>query len=1257
MAEESQPLQPVRGNLKPVVISSERMNSMIDLFSKEEGGPAPYIAQTLVDRIAINYPDSLTYKGLRDGTAPFLDLMEQYKGVAPKDRQFSDDQIINLFAVDENNKPLTFNKFSAALEAAKREATPALLSPAGAVIGAKTGYKIQQAIPVPANPYLAGLAIGAKAAIPTITTLAGALGFYKAGEEVTDIAFGPEQPVTPGARFAWEMGKTAPNVVTWMSMPFMLGRNIDFGAAQYLKNLGVEQGGPKFIRAVRALENFLGSTGKEARKNVGATLKLESAAGAVVTGMSGVAEYVDPGDEFTKLALETAGGLGTPVLAVKLANAIPAIKTKLLDAYRNFKDTGNRQAKAVKKIIDLLENEGEDVDAVIQALASDEYTDIFKDQAGNPIQLTAGLKANSPALLGLEKTLAEYSSEKLGKSKKKVVDDATDSLKKMIMALIATGDKSALQEAAALAEQAFNTGHASSLQNASVRVVNAFRSVQGENPEKNRDLSLALFEVAQLELKKARTIEKSLYQAIPENTIEIGEGEVPNFIKAWKNDLPKTKEAKERVEGFLSPITAFVKRKRKEFGLTTSDGVDVGDEITPPDVTKFITNLKKAQGSPEREEFFRYLVREKLIDEGDISELSAIQGIEPTEENIFRLGEMEKRYAPDKSDTRFLAPKTLRNTNKAVQLIRQKRLALIAEKNALEEAAQAPSAVETGPVTLSSTELTDMYSLALELGNKMALEKQPNMSRIAYSFADSLLEDLNAIEEGTNSAYDIARAYSRSLNDVFTRAFAGSILEKNKVRGQKLPPELLAERSLLGKGDATFLRVSQIDDIGKFAVENNLPEAENTVNTITGVVEMIRRNAATKIFDKDTGRVDPKKLKTYIEENEDIINAFPALKDDLSNAQTANALLTETEESIKNKEDILKAQVSFRNLLFPDPNNPRIGAESPTTAVALALAKGNKFPMRSLNNFMKVINDVDDPTLKEKAASGLKYSILEFAFEEAAGNSRTFSPRTMFDRIFAKVPRADSDISLNEWMLKNNVIKESQSNALRKYLLEMARIEGMDAAGRVGDIVETAGPMVEFALRSFGSNVGAMIAGGQNLIARSAGSKYMQQLFNNMPQTMKIDVMTELMENPKLLATMMSKPRNDKEKLQIAKVLEKQFIDLGFAPARRAAPQVVKELEDIIFEPSEEISVEKGDPALRDLLTRSPASKEIKTEEPKLVAPKTVSTTPVTNLGQVSPTLNPVPNTASANVPLRKRFAALFPEDRALIEGIGSLRG
>ena len=70
---------------------------------------------------------------------------------------------------------------------------------------------------------------------------------------------------------------------------------------------------------------------------------------------------------------------------------------------------------------------------------------------------------------------------------------------------------------------------------------------------------------------------------------------------------------------------------------------------------------------------------------------------------------------------------------------------------------------------------------------------------------------------------------------------------------------------------------------------------------------------------------------------------------------------------------------------------------------------------------------------------------------------------------------------------------------------------------------------------------------------------------------------------------------------------------------------------------------------------------------PTLVRPGVIQTSPApaaaptTNIAAVSPSLNniapPVQNTASANAPLRKRFAALFPEDRALIEGIGSLRG
>jgi len=77
--------------------------------------------------------------------------------------------------------------------------------------------------------------------------------------------------------------------------------------------------------------------------------------------------------------------------------------------------------------------------------------------------------------------------------------------------------------------------------------------------------------------------------------------------------------------------------------------------------------------------------------------------------------------------------------------------------------------------------------------------------------------------------------------------------------------------------------------------------------------------------------------------------------------------------------------------------------------------------------------------------------------------------------------------------------------------------------------------------------------------------------------------------------------------------------------------------------------------------------RDTKSVTPSLIETETIrlgqapAAAPTTNIAAVSPSLNniapPVQNTASANAPLRRRFAALFPEDRALIEGIGSLRG
>ena len=206
--------------------------------------------------------------------------------------------------------------------------------------------------------------------------------------------------------------------------------------------------------------------------------------------------------------------------------------------------------------------------------------------------------------------------------------------------------------------------------------------------------------------------------------------------------------------------------------------------------------------------------------------------------------------------------------------------------------------IDDGPAgeisALTVTEATEMRAEALNLARQLTATGDLNAARVASRFADGLLDDLNSIPEGANAAYDIARAYSRSLNDTFTRAFAGRAIEKSKTGAEKIAPELLAQRLMVGGSDPTYLRVQQINDVGTFAIEQGFEGAANTAATIRGTTEMIVRNARAAAFDSQTGTVNQKALRKWMDSNKDLMDAFPALKADLENSETANFFVKTT---------------------------------------------------------------------------------------------------------------------------------------------------------------------------------------------------------------------------------------------------------------------------------------------------------------------------------------------------------------------------
>ena len=840
-----------------------------------------------------------------------------------------------------------------------------------------------------------------------------------------------------------------------------------------------------------------------------------------------------------------AGGLGSNLVVSPLMllvnnrqNIIDASKSKV----RGLTKSG-RQQNAVNRIAEILEaSETEDLADIIRRLETANLGDSLVDEAGQVIPQTAAMKSGSPILMAIEASLDQLGSD-LGQQRSTSSKASIQAIRTLVVGMARSGDQQQLQVAADLAQDIFTSAQTKRLTEATDRVLSAFESVEGRNPQNNMQLSEKLYDVVRQQIKFARARENELWKNVKNVTIpidDISDGYKPPFITAWDDLLPDTPEARDEVIGPLRALNKFVNRKSAEFGLD-ADGVP------------------------------------------------------------------------------------------------------------------------TAGATLSTRELTDMRSIALNEARKLRASGDNNAARIAEEFSESLLDTLDNVQGLTKTGvfvdnqtdYEMARAYSRSLNDTFTRAFAGEVLDKSKKGGTRTPPELLAHRLFQGGADPTYVRSAQISEIGNFAIEQGLPDADLTVNTLAGVTEALLRNARSATFDQNTGAINRKALEKWMNANESVLEQFPNLKRDLNNSLLADQMLSEAYITNKAQDAGLKGQVTFKNLLSSSRDG---GTESPTTAVAMALSNAQKTPIKQLNNLLEVANSPADEALRQEALIGLKSSILEWAFTKGGATSKGFSPQVLFKTMFEEMPKAEGRISLADWMTSNNVIGKDDLKNLKTYVAEMVRYEGAQADGTLDELVERAGPVLDMYLAISGSVLGTgvqramgMEGGPGSLIAAGAGAKAMRKVFDDLPASAKIDVMTEVMENPKLLAMMLRKSSTDTEKTKQALNIRSAFIDAGILyPLRRTIPLTTSDEEIVIEEETQapvQVQPQRSPPPVQVQSQPPPAPQLQVPMPPPTPAPAPVAQSTAPNPGPVD----------------RSMYAAMFPNDVAssLIrqQGIGSLMG
>jgi hypothetical protein len=1072
-----------------------------------------------------------------------------------------------------------------------------------------------------------------------------------------------------------------------------LGLKIARGLENTVGSMGAQASANPFkFAAAEAVAGAGATAGAYGAENL-----YEGSGGARIGGeLLGGVSFALLGNLFAKRLPTTLGALKAGYKAVKEGR----VQEGAYDIAVAFK--GKREGQVTNYILDLLEESSEDIDAVIAALTSKEFESMLLDEAGNPIALTSALKSGSPTLAALEKSL-EQMAVGLSKERNSANVQADRALRNVIVSLYGTGDKDAIQEGALLAQSVFDAELENSLLGSMQTVMEAFDKVAGKRgpewaAERQATLGQKLFNVIEERFKAGRAQERTLWRNTGQN-LTITEfvdadgnvSDMPNFMSYWEDTLPTTIEAADEVKKPLNALNAFVVRKRNEL---FPDAEEVAEVVVSPRLRKttekFEDILDSIRGTQNLDQFQR--IREQADGIADVDEKISF---------LRQQASLVRRNA-DQFEDRRLETRTA-NAIEEFANIQRLTFRDAGRETAMSQApGGADGAISIQELTeMRTTALSKARMLAASgdsSGARVAYGFAEALMRDLESFpqgVDPAYDTARAYSRAFNDAY--TRTFAGDIlgvsktgaakvapemiaNDIFN-ADAGYLrsLQLDGIGKFELTQSLtnLAGNSqgelkpLLDDMMSTVINTDNdmIDTqkLTKWVSDNaaaldqfpqardNVLQAVNTTTTVRGTTETILRNIRAAAYNPETGVVNVDSLNKWMAkpENVDVLNAMPALKADLENSVTANLLLKAGTKANAEAQRELSGQVSFMDLL------PKT-TENPATAFARAFSSKNSKPIQNLTNLWKVVENAPESWVdaagvtrtKTEAADGFRSSLIESLYTRNGQTSNSFSPKGLYENIFLPHPNSPNKITLAEWMVEKGVMPKVEVDRLKKITAEMVKMESftLNSDVNLGDLAETVGPMMDFYLRIAGSSLGARAqsllpgdSSGGSLVAASAGSKAFRtaysKIFSSIPESMKMDVMTQMMRDPDLLAVMLKKGRTDRERSAIGSRLTDLLVEKGLVPAgraaanfgRRALPGIVRERDESIQREIQQLESELPPNDQQGAFVPPP----VQQRPSPVVSPTT----------QASAVPSPAPAPVNSGPVDRTRYAALFPND------------
>ncbi len=389
----------------------------------------------------------------------------------------------------------------------------------------------------------------------------------------------------------------------------------------------------------------------------------------------------------------------------------------------------------------------------------------------------------------------------------------------------------------------------------------------------------------------------------------------------------------------------------------------------------------------------------------------------------------------------------------------------------------------------TAAELHGLYSKLRQTAREASSGQAPNnnKARIANEVADSILMDLGAVNPETplGDAINAARVFSRALHEKFDTGAVGKMLNQNQQGAETLTPEA-ALRGTVKPGPEGVAAAKSITGAA--------PQAREDVS------EFLRGQYLDSAFDA-SGTFSPKRAKTWMRNNRELLNQFPEMRAEINRSLTS-----------RKNADVFAARTAARQALVENESAAARFALAPPEKAAMTII-GARDPVVAARSIMA--SAAKDPTLF--SADGVKGALTDYL---VAGGTRA-------DGLLAgdKLRNLMTDKKLRGAL--KEVFTPDELKRLDEITTAVSKFDPRDERA-VSEVLDNpTNKILEFVVTTFAARHGAKLGAGTSgasLKTASAASNRAKQALRNLTNSKAREILMDAIQDPALMKALLATP-------------------------------------------------------------------------------------------------------------------------------------